>query len=173
MADALDLDLVQAEPVGDGPGHVDDDRGVLAGVAVALDERGGQRLDDVRLGAERVHAAVGRAGRGAGAAVGAGAIQPAGGGGQQALDAWCRSDGSATPAETVMKPACGMSARSSWAIRRSQQMRAPLDRRAGHEDGHLVGAGAPEDVRRAREPAQALGDGVQRGVAGGAGHGAR
>ena len=71
---------------GDGLGHLDDERGVLAGVAVALDERGGQRLDDVRLGAEGVHAALGRAGRGAGAAVGAGAIQPAGGGGQQALD---------------------------------------------------------------------------------------
>ena len=93
VADALDLDLVQAEPVGDGPGHVDDHRGVLARVAVALDECGGQRLDDVRLGAEGVHAAAGRAGRGAGAAVGAGAIQPAGGGGQQALDRGARAMG--------------------------------------------------------------------------------
>ena len=86
VADALDLDLVEAERGGDGLGHVDDEGGVLAGVAVALDERGGQRLDDVRLGAEGVDAALGRARRGAGAAVGAGAVQAARGGGQQALD---------------------------------------------------------------------------------------
>ena len=72
----------------------------------------------------------------------------------------------ATPADTVMKPACGMSARSSCAMSRSQQTRAPRSRRAGHEDGELVGTGAPEHVRRARERAQALGDGLQRGIAG-------
>ena len=49
---------------------------------------------------------------------------------------------------------------------RSQQVRAPRRRRAGHEDGDLVGAGAPDHVGRAREAAQALGDGLQGGVAG-------
>ena len=72
----------------------------------------------------------------------------------------------ATPAETVMKPAPGMSSRSSSAMRRSQQERAPRTARAGHEDGELVGAGAPDHVGHAREAAQALGDGQQRRVAG-------
>jgi hypothetical protein len=90
VADALDLDLVEPEGARDGLGHLDDEGGVLARVAVALDQGGGQRLDDVRLGAEGVDAALGGPGRGAGAAVGAGAIQATGGGGQQALDRGAR-----------------------------------------------------------------------------------
>ena len=38
-------------------------------------------------------------------------------------------------------------------------------RRGGHEDGELVGAGAPDHVGRAREALQALGDGLERRVA--------
>jgi hypothetical protein len=86
VADALDVDPVEPEGGRDGLGHLDDEGGVLAGVAVALEEGGGERLDDVRLGAEGVDAALRRAGCGAGAAVVAGAIQAGAGGGQQALD---------------------------------------------------------------------------------------
>ena len=72
----------------------------------------------------------------------------------------------ATPAETVTKPAPGMSLPSSSAISRSQHARAPGRRVRGHEDRDLVGAGAPDDVGRARETSQALGDGQQGRVAG-------
>ncbi len=72
----------------------------------------------------------------------------------------------ATPAETVMKPAPGISLPSSSAMRRSQQVRAPRRRVRGHEDGDLVGARAPDHVGLAREAAQALGDGEQGRVAG-------
>ena len=166
VPDALHLDLVEAERGGDRPGHVDDEGRVLAGVAVALDEGGGQRLDDVGLGAEGVDAALGRPGGGAGAAVGTGAIQPARGRGQQALDRRAeamRSDAG----RTVMNPAHGISVPSSSGDEALAAGARAAHRRAGHEDGELVGARAPDDVGRAREAAQALGDGEQGGVAGG------
>ena len=72
----------------------------------------------------------------------------------------------ATPAETVMKPAPGISLPSSSAMSRSQHERAPRRRRGGHEDGELVGPRAPDHVGHAREGAQALGHGQERRVAG-------
>ena len=138
---------------------------MLARVAVALDERGGERLDDVRLGAEGVDAALGRAGRGAGAAVGAGAIQAACGGGQQALDRGAgamRGDAGGDGDEAR--------ARDVAAVELGDQPLAACARagqaRRGHEDRDLVGAGAPDDVGHARETSQALGDGQQGRIAG-------
>ena len=164
-ADALDLASSRPSPSATVAGHVDDDGGVLAGVAVALHERGGQRLDDVRLGAERVHAALGRACRGACAAVGACAVQPARGGGQQALDG-----GAGAMGRHPGRHGDEARVRDVGALElRDEPLAADAraaHRRAGHEDGQLVGTGAPEHVRRARERTQALGDGLQRGIAG-------
>ena len=79
----------------------------------------------------------------------------------------CRRGAVATPAETVMKPAPGMS-RALELVRcsRSQQDARAAQVGAGHEDGELVGAGAPDHVADARQATQALGHGPQRRVAG-------
>ena len=66
-----------------------------------------------------------------------------------------------------MKPARGMSAAVELGDEALAAGARAAHRRAGHEDGELVGAGAPDHVGRAREAAQALGDGEQGGVAGG------
>ena len=165
MADALDLDLVEPEGGRDGLGHLDDEGGVLAGVAVALEEGGRERLDDVRLGAEGVDAALGGTGCGAGAAVGAGAIEAAGGGGQQALDRRAGAvrrdagrDGDEARARDLAAVELGDEPLAAGA--RAAQARG------GHEDGDLVGARAADHVGLAREAAQALGDGQQGRVAG-------
>ena len=77
-ADALDLDLVQAEAVGHGPRQLDDRLGVLARVAVALARSAVASASMTCAWARNgFDAALGRACRGACAAVGAGAVQAA------------------------------------------------------------------------------------------------
>jgi hypothetical protein len=139
---------------------------VLAGVAVALDEGGRQRLDDVRLGAEGIDAALGWARGGAGAAVGARSIQAAGGGGEEALDGRPWAVGGHAGRDRDESGAGDVGALEAGDEPLAARAHA-RQRGAGHEHGDLVGARAPEHVGDARQRLEAVGHGAQGGVAGG------
>ena len=162
---ALDLEVVQAEGAGDGPGHLDDRRRVLARVAVALEERRREGLDDRRVGRVGVLDPLLERRRGAGAAQRPRAVEAVAGGHEELVDRAAGQvhgdaggDGDEAGAGLLAALQLGQQALAAGL---GAVLVGPR-----HEDGQLVGAGSPEDVAGARQAAQADGDRGQGGVAG-------
>ncbi len=162
--DPLDLDGVETEVGGHGARHLDDGLGVLAGVAVTLEQRRGEGLDHRGVGGVGVVDAVGQADRRAGAAERPGAVEAAGARGEEIVEGHAllvHGDAGRHGDEAGAGDVAGLELGD-------QALAAGLCARqvgAGHEHGELVGTRAPEAVGGARQAPQVQRDRRQGRVA--------